>query len=107
MRALSFNEFSDISFAIPNMSLDEIGTSRGSASFAIRGLSATSSIVTIDPAVATFVDGIYLPANAGTVLDTFDLEAIEILRGPQGTLFGRNVTGGAVAVRTKRPSQET
>ena len=107
LRALSFNEFSDISFAIPNTSLDEIGTSRGSASFAIRGLSATSSIVTIDPAVATFVDGIYLPANAGTVLDTFDLEAIEILRGPQGTLFGRNVTGGAVAVRTKRPSQET
>ncbi len=107
LRALSYNDFTDISFSIPNTSLDEIGSSRGSASFAIRGLSATSSIVTIDPAVATFVDGVYLPANAGTVLDTFDLEAIEVLRGPQGTLFGRNVTGGAVVLRTKRPSPET
>jgi len=104
--ALGFNDLTDLSYSIPNVSLDEIGTGRGIASFAIRGLTATSSIPSIDPAVATFVDGVYLPANAGTVTDSFDLEAIEVLRGPQGTLFGRNVTGGAVLLRTKRPGQE-
>ena len=106
LKALGFNSLLDISFSIPNVSLDEIGTGRGVASFSIRGLSATSSIPSIDPAVATFIDGIYLPTNAGTVLDMFDVETIEVLRGPQGTLFGRNVTGGAVLVRSKRPSQE-
>ncbi len=106
LQAAGFNSLLDLSFSIPNASLDEVGTGRGIASFAIRGLSATSSIPSIDPAVATFIDGIYLATNAGTVLDQFDVEAVEVLRGPQGTLFGRNVTGGAVLIRTKRPSQE-
>ena len=106
LKALGFNSLLDISYSIPNVSLDEIGTSRGVASFSIRGLSATSSIVSFDPAVATFVDGIYLPQNVGTVLDMFDVDTIEVLRGPQGTLFGRNVTGGAVLIRNKRPGQE-
>src|SRR5690606_9293166 len=44
--------------------------------------------------------------NAGQIFDNFDLEAVEVLRGPQGILFGRNVTGGAVLLRTKRPTQE-
>jgi iron complex outermembrane receptor protein len=53
-----------------------------------------------------FVDGIYLGTTFGVVLDTFDLESVEVLRGPQGLLFGRNVTGGAVLLRTRRPSDE-
>ena len=106
LKVLGFNSVLDISFAIPNVSLEELGTYRGISSFSVRGLSSTSSIISIDPAVATFVDGVYLPSNSGTVLDSFDLEAVEVLRGPQGTLFGRNVTGGAVLVRSKRPSQE-
>ncbi len=106
LKALGFNNIQDISFSVPNVSLDEVGTARGVASFSIRGLSAASSIITIDPAVATFVDGIYMPSNSGTVLDNYDVESIEVLRGPQGTLFGRNVTGGAVLIRSKRPSQE-
>src|SRR3546814_20553997 len=58
------------------------------------------------PAVGVFVDGVYLGVNASTNMDTFDLEGIEILRGPQGTLQGRNVTGGAVLLTTRRPGDE-
>ncbi|MBT4107969.1 MAG: TonB-dependent receptor, partial [Proteobacteria bacterium] len=61
---------------------------------------------TNDPKVGVFVDGIYVGYNAGALSSTFDLEAVEVLRGPQGTLLGRNVTGGAVLVRSKRPGDE-
>jgi iron complex outermembrane receptor protein len=52
------------------------------------------------------VNGIYLGVTSGVIMDDFDLEGIEVLRGPQGVLFGRNVTGGAVIIRTKRPTNE-
>ena len=74
--------------------------------FSIRGQGINSSIPSVDPTVGVFIDGIYLGTTFGVVLDTFDLESIEVLRGPQGLLFGRNVTGGAVLLRTRRPSGE-
>ena len=58
----------------------------------------------IDPTVGVFVDGIYIGTNATVLYDAFDLESIEVLRGPQGVLFGRNVVGGAVLVNTKTPT---
>ncbi|MBT7451951.1 MAG: TonB-dependent receptor, partial [Rhodospirillaceae bacterium] len=72
----------------------------------IRGLGINSSIPSVDPTVGLFMDGVYLGITAGVVVDTFDLESVEILRGPQGLLFGRNVTGGAVLLRSKRPTGE-
>lgn len=96
----------NLSFAAPNVSLDSVGVTPGVQNFAIRGLGLNSSIPSIDPTVGLFVDEIYLGVTFGVVLDMFDLEGVEILRGPQGLLFGRNVTGGAVLVRTRRPSGE-
>lgn len=93
-----------LSYEVPNVQLEDVGTAPGYANFTIRGLGINSTIPSIDPTVGVFVDGIYLGINAGVVLDNFDLEGVEILRGPQGLLFGRNVTGGAVVVRTTRPS---
>lgn len=95
-----------LSFSAPNVSLDSVGVTPGVQNFAIRGLGLNSSIPSIDPTVGLFVDEMYLGVTYGVVLDMFDLEGVEILRGPQGLLFGRNVTGGAVLVRTKRPSGE-
>ena len=92
-----------LAIAAPNVSLETNGTTRGVANFTIRGLAVNSSITSLEPTVGTFVDGVYMGTNIGVVLDTFDLESVEILRGPQGTLFGRNVTGGAVLLRTARP----
>jgi len=105
--ALKVRDISDLSFATPNVQLDDIGTVKSTANFAIRGLGVNSSIPSIDPAVGVFVDGLYFGINSGVIFDTFDLESIEILRGPQGVLFGRNVTGGAVVVNTNDASFES
>lgn len=102
--ALKVRDLGRLSYAVPNVQLEDIGTARNYANFSIRGLGINSSIPSIDPAVGVFSDGIYLGTPAGVVLDIFDLESIEVLRGPQGILFGRNVTGGAVLINTKRPN---
>lgn len=104
--ALQVRDLESLSYSMPNVSLDDVGTAPGVANFAIRGLGINSSIPSIDPTVGTFVDGIYLGINGGVVLDVFDLESVEVLRGPQGILFGRNTTGGAVLINTKRPGDE-
>ncbi len=104
--AFKVRDVQGLSFQAPNVSLDQIGTSRGTANFSIRGLGINSSIPSIDPTVGVFVDGVYLGINGGVVFDIFDLESVEILRGPQGVLFGRNVTGGAVLINTTNPTEE-
>ena len=103
---LKVRDLGDLTVGIPNVGLDEIGMSRGTANFSIRGLGINSSIPTIDPTVGVFVDGVYMGTNAMVLYDAFDLEGIEVLRGPQGVLFGRNVVGGAVLLNTKAPTDQ-
>ena len=104
--ALNVTTVEDLSYTSPNVSLDDVGTARGTANFSIRGLGVNSSIPSIDPAVGVFQDGVYLGINNGVVVDLFDLESVEVLRGPQGLLFGRNTTGGALVINTARPTDE-
>ena len=102
--ALKVRDLESLATSMPNVALDDVRTTAGTANFSIRGLGVNSSIPSIDPTVGVFNDGVYLGVNAGVVFDVFDLESIEVLRGPQGILFGRNVTGGAVLMNSKRPS---
>ena len=104
--ALKVRDLEDLSVSMPNVALDDIGTVGGIANFSIRGLGINSSIPSVDPTVGVFVDGVYFGATNGALFDTFDIESIEVLRGPQGTLFGRNVTGGAILVNTKKPGDK-
>jgi len=73
----------------------------------IRGAGNTESIATFDPPVGTYVDEVYIGRQNGNNVGFFDVEAIEVLRGPQGTLFGRNTTGGAIVTRMRKPSEES
>ncbi len=75
--------------------------------YSIRGIHTTDFTVGSEPAVAVYVDGIYSARGAGAELIFNDLERVEILKGPQGTLFGRNATGGAIHLVTHKPVQET
>ncbi len=106
LEILKVRDLEDLSVAMPNVAMDDIRTTPGTANFSIRGLGINSSIPSIDPTVGVFIDGVYIGQNSGVVVDMFDIKSIEVLRGPQGTLFGRNVTGGAILINTKRPGDE-
>lgn len=106
LELLKIRDLENLAVGIPNVALDDIGTFRSTANFSIRGLGINSSIPSIDPTVGVFIDGVYMGQNTGIVLDMFDIRSIEVLRGPQGTLFGRNVTGGAILVNTKGATEE-
>ncbi len=106
LEAMFVQKLSDIGYIMPNVQMEDIGTFPGVQNFSIRGQGINSSIPSVDPTVGVFVDGVYLGSTFGVVLDTFDIERVEVLRGPQGLLFGRNVTGGAVVIRNARPDGE-
>jgi len=104
LEAMNVSDLSDLSYSSPGAQFEEVGTFPGIQNFSFRGQGINSSIPSVDPTVGTFIDGMFLGVSYGVVMDMFDMESIEVLRGPQGLLFGRNVTGGAVSLRTKRPN---
>jgi iron complex outermembrane recepter protein len=78
----------------------------GSATFFLRGMGQQRSGNGAQPAVGIYIDDVYYPSLAGTIFDIIDLQQVEVLRGPQGTLFGRNTIGGAITYTTKRPTDQ-
>jgi iron complex outermembrane receptor protein len=91
---------------VPNL-VAQNNTGIGSAnSYYLRGLGSTETIATFDPPVGTYVDDIYLSRQNANNLSLFDVERVEVLRGPQGTLFGRNTTGGAINVIMREPGKD-
>jgi iron complex outermembrane receptor protein len=102
IRQASPRDLGDLAKFVPNFSASTI-TGFNAASFSIRGVGQNNIIVYFEPPVAVLVDDFVVPSVQTQLLDTFDVEQVEVLRGPQGTLFGKNTTGGAVTVRTRRP----
>ncbi|MDB5581643.1 MAG: hypothetical protein JWR80_6819 [Bradyrhizobium sp.] len=96
----------DVGRLVPNVQLQTGGSRPGYSNFTIRGLPYNNTLRTLDPTVSIVVDGVAYGDPLGSLIDTFDLASIEILRGPQGTLVGRNSIGGAVVVTTRRPGDD-
>ena len=97
----------DIQNFVPNLN---IGTNTGTANAArifLRGIGEDESRGAVEPAVGTYIDGVYIGRLVGSLLDLVDLEQVEVLRGPQGTLYGRNSNGGAIKISTIKPQDET
>ncbi len=89
------------------MEFSYAGNGSGGGNFAqifLRGVGQPDFIITKDPGVGVYVDNVYFARAPGSVLELLDVERVEVLRGPQGTLFGKNTIGGAVQVVTKRPT---
>ena len=98
----------DLNGFAPNVNISEDGSrGGGGASITIRGISPTrTDDNSFDSPIGVMIDDIYLGSLAGQVLENFDLERVEVLRGPQGTLFGKNTIGGVVHVIRSRPTGE-
>ena len=91
---------------VPNLvAMNNTGIGSANAYY-LRGLGSTETIATFDPPVGTYVDDIYLSRQNANNLSLFDVERVEVMRGPQGTLFGRNTTGGAINVIMREPGDE-
>ncbi len=106
MEDRSMRDLSDLSDFTPNMDFTNMSVQGGSSSDAIvyiRGIGQISTALFSDPGVGIYVDGVYLARAQGAVLDLLDLERAEVLRGPQGTLFGKNTIGGAINLVTRKP----
>ena len=100
------DDLRDFAGRVPGLVVDPVNAGPSAAAIAIRGISFEDIEKSFDPAVGVVVDDVFIGTNTGQLLDAFDLESIEILRGPQGTLFGRNTIGGVINVRRSKPTGE-
>lgn len=96
----------DIGSKVPSLTIEPFPINNATLRIFIRGIGISDVQVTQDPPIGVYVDGVYIARSTGTALDVAELQRIEVLRGPQGTLYGRNTTGGAINLVTKRPTTE-
>ena len=100
------NDITDITITTPNVQIAPSPGGTTGATVSIRGATIINPAITWEPAVAIYFDGVFIAKNVGGLFDVAELERIEVLRGPQGTLYGKNTSGGAVNLVTRKPGNE-
>ena len=103
MRAAKINNIADLAQQVPGLSNKDGARVSG---LTIRGVGARAVGPRVDPGVGVYVDNIFIPRSDTQLVDVVDMESIQVLRGPQGTLFGKNTAGGAVLMSTQKPGAE-
>ncbi|MEO0972106.1 MAG: TonB-dependent receptor [Pseudomonadota bacterium] len=109
LEARGFTTVADVAQVTPGLELDPTAAISGSSAAItafIRGIGVSDFLLTIDPGVGLYVDNVYVARSVGGLVDLLDVERVEVLKGPQGTLFGRNTIGGAISVVSKDPGDE-
>ncbi len=96
----------DLQGSVPNLLITNQNSGAAAANLSMRGLTFADIEKSFDPTVAVVVDGVFLGTSTGQFLDFFDIGKIEVLRGPQGTLFGRNTIGGVINITRSEPTGE-
>jgi iron complex outermembrane recepter protein len=107
LEARGIDRSDELAQIVPNLVYQENPGAGGSASNAailIRGIGQADFIPTVDPGVGLYVDGVYVASTVGSLMELNDIDRVEVERGPQGTLFGRNTIGGAVNITTLKPT---
>lgn len=108
LSARQIDSIAHVGQSVPNMTFQSgapTGTGSSTPSIFIRGVGSNETSMGTEPGVGLYVDDVYLARSVGSVLDLVDIDSVQILRGPQGTLFGRNSVGGAILIRSERPTQ--
>lgn len=96
----------DLNGFVPNLNIDSFPANNQTLRLFIRGVGLTDTQLTQDAAVGVYLNGAYMARSTGLALDLVDLDRIEVLRGPQGTLYGRNTTAGAIKLISKKPDTD-
>ncbi len=107
LRDHDISRLDEIRSLVPNLNFQQtpIGIDQA-AQFRIRGIGTTRIGSSFDPGVGVYVDGVYLPRSVSSIMSVIDVQQIEVLRGPQGTLFGKNSIGGAISVTTVKAHED-
>jgi iron complex outermembrane receptor protein len=107
MESRGITSVTDLDAFVPNAVIQPLGAGWGATMAAfIRGVGLGDNILSFEPGVPIYVDDVYIGRPQGAIFDLLDLERVEVLRGPQGTLFGKNAVGGTVRLISKKPTGE-
>lgn len=106
LKDAGYTNLQNLSESVPGLSLDGGAGTGGAAAPYIRGIGQRDTNETLEGGVAIYIDGLYMGRPDGALMDFVDVASVQVLRGPQGTLFGKNATGGAMMIDTNKPNEE-
>ena len=106
LETLRISELDDLNASVPNLVVNNFNNDPVAVRMFIRGIGQNDLQMTQDPSVALYLDGVYIGTSFGAGFEGVDIQRLEVLRGPQGTLYGRNATGGAINIITRRASTD-